>query len=204
MLEMKNTLNNIINKIAANNIRVIGIDGLGGAGKSTISEILCKELEDNNYHVILLHVDDFIYERDIRYNSEYPEWQCYYELQWRFDYFSETIKKIKNSKRDYIDIELYDKDNNTYFQQCFPIHNNTIVIAEGIFLQKKEFNTVFDYMIYIDVPENVRLERVLKRDLYIGDKQEIIAKYKNRYFPAEHKYIEEYRPKSNADFVIVL
>lgn len=202
MLKMKNTLDNIINEIATNSIRVIGIDGLGGAGKSTISEILCKKFEYNNYHVILLHIDDFIHVRDTRYNSIYPEWQCYYELQWRFDYFSEVIKEIKNSKGDYIDIELYDKDNNTYFQQCFPIHNNTIVIVEGIFLQKKEFNTVFDYMIYIDLPENVRLERVLKRDTYIGDKQKIITKYENRYFPAEHKYIEEYRPKDNANFVI--
>ena len=42
----------------------------------------------------------------------------------------------------------------------FPIHNNTIVMVEGIFLQKKEYNIIFDYMIYIDIPEKVRLERV--------------------------------------------
>lgn len=63
-------------------------------------------------------------------------------------------------------------------------------------------HTIFDYMIYIDVPDKVRLERVLKRDTYIGDKQQIITKYENRYFPAEHKYMEEYDPKSNADFVM--
>lgn len=83
----------------------------------------------------------------------------------------------------------------------FPIHNNTIVMVEGIFLQKKEYNIIFDYMIYIDIPEKVRLERVLKRDTYIGDEEQIIAKYENRYFPAEHKYIEEYQPKNNADFI---
>ena len=199
---METVLNNIINAIASKDIQVIGIDGLGGAGKSTISETICKELENKKYHVILLHIDDFIHVRDVRYNSAYPEWQCYYELQWRFDYFLHVIEEIKNSKKGYIDIELYDKDNDTYCQQRFPLYDNTIVIVEGVFLQRKEFHAIFEYMIYIDVPEKVRLERVLKRDTYIGDEQQIITKYENRYFPAEHKYMEEYYPKSNANFVI--
>lgn len=140
--------------------------------------------------------------REVRYDSAYPEWQCYYDLQWRFDYFSEVIKEIKNNKKDYIDIELYDKDKDTYFHRRFDVGKNTIVIVEGIFLQKKEFENVFDYMIYLDIPEKVRLNRVIKRDTYIGDEQQIIDKYQNRYFPAEHRYIEEYQPKNNADFVI--
>lgn len=75
--------------------------------------------------------------REVRYDSAYPEWQCYYDLQWRFDYFSEVIKEIKNNKKDYIDIELYDKDKDTYFHRRFDVGKNTIVIVEGIFLQKK-------------------------------------------------------------------
>lgn len=202
MLETEIIFSNIMNAINSNHIWIIGIDGLGGAGKSTISETLCKKLEDNDYHIILLHIDDFINVREVRYNSAYPAWQCYYELQWRFDYFLDVINEIKNSKKDYINIELYDKDHDTYFQQRFAIQNNTIVIVEGVFLQKKEFNKIFDYMIYIDIPEKVRLQRVLKRDTYIGDEQQIIDKYENRYFPAEHKYIEEYQSQNNADFVI--
>ena len=31
-------------------ISKIGIDGLGGAGKSTISEKICQNFEDKNYH----------------------------------------------------------------------------------------------------------------------------------------------------------
>lgn len=194
--------NHIINAVDTNNILILGIDGLGGAGKSTISEKICRKFEDNNYHILLLHIDDFINVREIRYNIAYPDWQCYYDLQWRFDYFLNVINEIKSNKKDYIDIELYDKDNDRYFQQRFDIHNNTIVIVEGVFLQRKEYSNVFDYMIYIDIPEEVRFYRVLKRDKYIGDEQQIADKYKNRYFPAEHKYIQEYQPQKNADFVI--
>lgn len=193
---------NIMEAIGTGGIGIIGIDGLGGAGKSTISEKICQKLEENNYHTILLHIDDFIHVRKVRYNAEYPEWQCYYDLQWRFDYFSNVINEIRNNSDDCISVELYDKDHDIYFTQSFPIHDNTIVIVEGIFLQRKEYSNLFDYMIYIDIPEEDRLHRVLKRDTYIGNKQQIIDKYKNRYFPAEHRYIEEYRPGENADFVL--
>ena len=100
MLETEIIFSNIMSAIDSNHIWIIGIDGLGGAGKSTISETLCKKLEDNDYHTILLHIDDFINVREVRYNSAYPAWQCYYELQWRFDYFLDVINEIKNSKKD--------------------------------------------------------------------------------------------------------
>lgn len=202
MSEIETIYNNVINAVDKNNISIIGIDGLGGAGKSTISETLCQKFEENHYHTILLHIDDFIHVRNVRYNSDYPDWQCYYDLQWRFDYFRDVINEIKSSKKDYMDIELYDKDNDTYCEQRIAIRDNTIVIVEGIFLQRNEYNNIFDYMIYIDIPEEVRLERVLKRDTYIGDEQQIIEKYENRYFPAEHRYVEECQPQEKADYVI--
>ena len=57
-------------------------------------------------------------------------------------------------------------------------------------------------MIYLDVPEDVRLHRVLNRDTYIGDAQQITEKYENRYFPAERHYFNEYHPDKLADYII--
>lgn len=57
-------------------------------------------------------------------------------------------------------------------------------------------------ILYIDIPEEVRLKRVLERDGYIGNQQQIKAKYDNRYFPAEHYYIKECSPSKNADYII--
>lgn len=49
---------------------------------------------------------------------------------------------------------------------------------------------------------DVRLNRVLERDGYIGDRQQIKTKYNDRYFPAEHHYIEVCSPSKNADYII--
>ena len=104
MLEITDIYEHIINSINNNATPIIGIDGLGGAGKSTISEKLCQIFEENDYHTVLLHIDDFIHVREVRYNDEYPDWKCYYDLQWRYDYFLDVINEIKNSDREYIDI----------------------------------------------------------------------------------------------------
>lgn len=202
MIYEKEICNSIL-KLSSEKERVIvGIDGLGGAGKSTISEKICSEIKNNNVHTILLHIDDFINVRKVRYNSAYPEWQCYYDLQWRYDYFTGIIDQIKNRMNSHIEIELYDKDDDCYFTQNYDTKEKTVVIVEGIFLQRKELYGIFDYMVYIDVPEDERMTRVLKRDTYIGNEQQIIDKYENRYFPAERKYFNEYHPKQSADFVI--
>lgn len=183
-------------------ISVIGIDGLGGAGKSTVSESVCSYLENSGIHTILLHIDDFIHVRDVRYNPAYTEWQCYYDLQWRYDRFIKTIEKLKAVQGEEVEAELYDKENDCYFTERYSVKGKTAVIVEGIFLQRQELQGVFDYMIYIDVPENIRLDRVLKRDTYIGSEQEIKIKYENRYFPAERQYFEKYRPDISADCLL--
>lgn len=200
ILDLKN---NIIKNLAENQVLIVGIDGLGGAGKSTVSEELCKLFRDENYSVTVLHIDDFIHPKSVRYNENYEEWECYYNLQWRYDYFlNDVIMPIKNNGYFCGEIELYDKENDKYYLSKTDIPSGSILIVEGIFLQRSELEGIFDYMIFMDVPEEVRLSRVLKRDGYIGDEQQIRKKYENRYFPAEHRYIAKCSPVESADYVI--
>ncbi len=181
-------------------IPVVGINGLGGAGKSTAADRVCEELKEKGIHALLLHIDDFITKREVRYDPDVPEWQCYYDLQWRYDYFVSIINKAKRCED--FEAEIYDKENDNYTLCSYPVRRNTVIIVEGIFLQRRELDGVFDLMVYMDVPEAVRLGRVLDRDTYIGDRQSITEKYENRYFPAERRYVKEYHPETSADIVI--
>lgn len=181
---------------------IIGIDGLGGAGKSTISEKLCQILSASHFKVTVLHIDDFIHPKSVRYNDAYPERECYYHLQWRYDYLLNEVLMPVRDGNFCKGIELYDKDMDTYFIQQTEIPVGSILILEGIFLQRKELEGVFDFTIYLDIPEDIRLQRVLQRDGYIGDEVAIRAKYENRYFPAERHYVAECNPQQKADCVI--
>lgn len=182
---------------------IIGIDGLGGAGKSTVSESIVTAFSDGDVHIAVIHIDDLIHPKAVRYNNEVSEWECYYFLQWRYDYLiGEIIKPVRSGMPFHKNIELYDKDNDSYILSDTEIPVGSIVIIEGIFLQREELENVFDAVIYIDVPEETRLSRVLERDGYIGNREQIAEKYRRRYFPAEHYYCKHCSPAEKADFVI--
>lgn len=180
---------------------IVGIDGPSGAGKSTISQKILMDLKNKDYSVCLLHIDDFIHPKAVRYNDDYPQWQCFYNLQWRFDYFREVINNLK-SESGLQSLELYDKENDDYYIEDFDMCSPDIVIVEGVFLQRKETRDLFDYIIYLDLSRKIRLQRVAERDKYIGSKGQIMDKYEKRYLPAEDYYINEYKPVENADYVI--
>lgn len=201
MTEKKKICEQILEISNRKNITIVGIDGMGGAGKSTFANEL-KQLLSATHHVIVFHIDDFITPRNIRYNEAYPEWECYYELQWRYDYFvNEVIKKILKAP-ERIEAELYHKETDTYYIKEYMLTTPAIIIVEGVFLQRQELQDIYDFMIYMDIPENVRLQRVLERDTYIGNDAQIAEKYVNRYFPAEKHYIQTCKPVEKADYVL--
>lgn len=200
---MECLLNKLKNEDISKKIYIVGIDGLGGAGKSTIANSLKLQLQSEGCNPYVLNIDDFIHPKHIRYDETKEEWFCYYNTQWRYDYLvKEILSPLK--KGDIIDkqIELYDKENDRYVKQQICIPRGSILMLEGIFLQRVEIKSYLDFIVYLDVPQKVRLNRVLARDKYIGGLEKIKSKYERRYFPAEERYIFEYSPIENADFVL--
>ncbi|MGF3103034.1 hypothetical protein [Rossellomorea sp. DUT-2] len=57
---------------------ILGIDGLGGSGKTTLALQLKNELKAANCEIVILHNDDYIVERENRYQTGYEEWYEYY------------------------------------------------------------------------------------------------------------------------------
>ncbi len=192
----------ITEKVTQQHCRIIGIDGLGGAGKTTISAQISGTLADRGIPVTVLHIDDFIHPRCVRYRDDVPEWKCYYDLQWNYAPLLELISAFRRDGTYCGEVSLYNKDEDGYDAQEISIPENGVLLVEGVFLQRQELSGVFDAVVWLDVPESVRLARVLERDGYIGDADAIRQKYENRYFPAERLYVGTCKPEEKADFVV--
>lgn len=177
---------------------LIGIDGLGGSGKTMYAYQLQRQLEG----LVILHLDDFVHKKEVRYNENYEEWYCYYHLQWRYDYLIQKILLPLTSGLDVKEtIEVYNRETDSYLLREIEIPVGTLVIVEGVFLQRPELRPYFEAVIYLEVDKETRLKRISDRDIYIGNKEEIALKYEQRYFPAEEKYIEQCNPITLADIV---
>lgn len=181
---------------------IIGIDGLSGAGKTTIAERMKEKLTKEEYKLIVIHIDDLIVERAKRYNTGYPEWYEYYTLQWDVQFIKENLFGAVHQNQNHLNLNFYETEKDQCNLKRMELSQCTLILIEGIFLQRKEWSTFFDYMIYLDCPKETRYERVLQRDAYIGDMNERISKYERRYWIAEDYYFEKENPLQTADIII--
>jgi uridine kinase len=182
---------------------IIADDGLSGAGKTTLVKKLENEME-NKCNISLFHIDDHIVERDKRYNTPFEEWYEYYYLQWDIDMISEKLLKKLHSNNLELTLPYYDKSIDKNATRKVSITPNSIILIEGIFLQRREWIAFYDYSIFLDCPKEIRYERVLNRDLYIGDSQTRLDKYKRRYWLGEEHYLNTEEPIKKANKIYIV
>lgn len=149
---------------------------------------------------MIFHLDEHIVERNKRYHTGYEEWYEYYFLQWDIGgLLNSLLTPLHNS--NHLNLSFYDKSTDSISHRQVEVFTNSIVLIEGIFLQRKEWKSIFDYVIFIDCPLELRKERVLGRDSYIGDYNERLKKYTERYWPGEKHYLDTINPRISADLV---
>lgn len=181
---------------------IVAIDGLSGSGKTTLVHQIERELRDNDCKVVIIHIDDHIVERTKRYDTGFDEWYEYYYLQWDVEMLTNQLfQSLRNNSHD-LSLPFYDQTTDSLTNRQLSISNNSIVLIEGIFLQRKEWKSFYDYTLFLKCSREVRCERVLKRDKYIGDLEKRLNKYKRRYWPGEDYYLEAEKPIEHADKVI--
>ncbi|WP_074033050.1 kinase [Exiguobacterium sp. AT1b] len=182
---------------SANRPFVVAIDGLSGAGKTTLVSRLSEEPT-----ILVLHIDDYIVERDKRYETGQPESIEYYALQWDVSRLErELFRPLRNGITE-LTLPRYVYERDVIAEEVVDVSSAYTIVVEGIFLQRPEWRPYYDYVIYLDCPREVRYERVLNRDTYLGVPEERLAKYKRRYWPGEDLYLQLVDPKKGADIVL--
>jgi uridine kinase len=174
---------------------IVGIDGLSRSGKTTLVRRLQRKLVQNGKKVCVFHLDDHIVERNKRYDTGCEPWYEYYALQWDVSNLKEQLfSKVREANR--LTLPFYDEERDTCFQKTVEMERECIVLIEGVFLQRSEWRSFFDFVAYLDCPRDVRFRRESEAV------QRNIEKLVTRYWKAEDYYIKTVEPASKADIVI--
>lgn len=179
-----------------NNTKIITIAGGSGCGKTTIAELIKKNI-NKKLNVEIISMDNFYLPKEQVKDGNYdvPE-----SLNWNeiTSFLSDlVISKIPRHVPEYDFISKSIK----YGRK---IENPDVLIIEGIFALYNEnlINKFSNINIYVDVKDDERLIRRLLRDKeHRGTSIEgTIEKWRNFVMPNHRKYIEP--TKYNADFII--
>jgi uridine kinase len=173
-------INDIRNLSRKKKFIIIGIDGVGGSGKTTLAQIIKNEMNNS----VIVQMDD-IYS---------PQLQASDITRIKNQLFS----PLKNGNDAKFQIYNWKTEKLSQWQT---IHPEGILIIEGVCSLDKQIIDYYDLKIWIEYPPELGFERGVQRDIN-GDGVDNSEKWKRVWMPLEKKYISEQNPKRKADYVI--
>lgn len=176
---------------------VVGIAGGSGSGKTVFLRSLLNHFEAES--ICLVSQDDYYKkvavgmtaEENKLYNFDLPD--CIEKGN-----FEKDIQHLLNGNS--ILKEEYTFNNPHLKPKILEIKPAPILVIEGLFIYHyTNINHLFDYKIFIDAPEDIALERRLKRDLIERgySKEDVLYKWNNHVMPSYQEYLLPYKLQSH-------
>lgn len=178
---------------------LIGISGGSGSGKTTFAKNLKDKLPNGDIDVIPLDRyykdrSDIPLEKRREINFDHPD-------AIDFALLIQHIKDLKANKN--IDMPEYSFINCTRTGKTLKVTPKKILILEGILAYSiEEIRNLTDMKIYLDCESDLRLARIIRRDIKERGRayDEVLTKYESSIKPMHNKYVEPSR--KYADLII--
>lgn len=164
-------------------VKIVAIDGHGGAGKTYLASKLSQILDAE-----ILHTDDF---------ASYDN-----PLDWWPRMIEEALEPIRQGAESL----SYERSSWYKNHDPKPVENQNVtkvIILEGVSASRKEFRPYLTYSIWVEAPKDVYLERGIERDLADGikSKEQLEADWK-QWHSYEEDYIKRDNPQQYANSVV--
>jgi phosphoglycolate phosphatase len=181
---------------------VIGITGIDASGKTTFTQSLAGFLESSGERVQIINLDDFHNPRHIRFCGV-DQVDSYHSNAFDLKQLvSKLLVPLRERGELSTDLTLLDLQTDQYsVRKHFEIDRNTVVLLEGVFLFREELSPFIDLEVFLEIPFVESLRRATARDVPIFGSQ-ILARYEERYFPAQRRYLAEYPPDRVSDIIL--
>lgn len=187
-ISVKDIYVKLMNSKEVNKTILIGIDGCGGAGKSTLAQAF-KEV--NPEKVTVIHMDDFYKPSILRASVKESD------IGGNWDY-----NRVKNqvliplNQSQITEYQRYDWDEDA-LSEWHDIPIGGLVVIEGCYSLIQELESYYDFKIWIESPRDLRLSRGIERD---GEEKRHL--WEELWMPAEEFYIKSQKPMDEVDLII--
>lgn len=153
--------------------RIVAVDGLGGAGKSSLACVLARRLGAR-----VVSTDDF------------ASWDD--PIDWWPRLLESVLKPLAAGQQAVYQPTSWDETE----RETVRVESGGTVILEGVTASREAFRPYLAYSIWVETPRELRLQRGLERDGADATKQW------ERWMQAEDRYVAKERPAERADFVL--
>jgi uridine kinase len=154
----------------------VGIDGCGGAGKSTLAADIAVTVAD----VVVVHIDDFAGPRIAEW-----DWQ-------RFD--AQLVQPLLAGRPARYQRWDWDRDEGAEWHDVLP---GAVVVVEGVSSTRREVRAPWALTVWVEASREVRLARALERD-----GAAMMPRWLEQWMPSEDAYVAREHPQQRVDLVV--
>ena len=168
------------------NTVIIGIDGPCASGKTTLAKELAEITEAQ-----LIHTDDFF----LPHGLKTPERMAQPGGNVHYERFYEEVKEGLDSGKLF-EYGVYSCAQGRITETKTVIPQGAVII-EGSYSMHPEMQIPYDLKIFVEAPEEVRLQRILERN-----GEAALEVFKAKWIPLENRYFEFFAIKDKCDIII--
>ena len=179
----------------------VAIDGVDGAGKTTLAKELVEPICRRGRSVIRASIDSFHNPQSVRYRRGRHSPEGYFRDSFNHDAVAEALliplgPGGSRSYRSAVFNHLIDSEVTAPLET---VDNNAILLFDGIFVHRSELISYWDFSIFLETRFDVSIPRTAERG---GGSPEVEAEENRRYVEGQRLYLHECAPKSLATVVV--
>ena len=166
---------NVQTLLANQALVLVGIDGLGGAGKSVLAHSIKANIPDT----MIVEMDDFYVPELMR-----ADWD-------RLN--KEVIEPLKHASQASYQLFDWHTKKLAGWREVKP---EGVVVVEGVYALDGNHRGAYDYKVWVEAPYEVRLQRGLERD-----GEDARSRWVNEWMPTDEKSKASQRPHDSANLI---
>jgi len=180
---------------------LVAVDGVDGSGKTTFAGHLACAVHDYGRPVHVVHLDDFLNPRAIRYARGRASPQGYFLDTYDLAAFTTgVLEPLQAGGTRRIVPRVFDhRADSPVHVATVLVPEQAVVIVEGMFLHRHELAHRWDTSIFLQVPFTVTAQRMAARDRSEPDPEHPSM---TRYVKGQRLYLSTCDPASRATHVL--
>jgi uridine kinase len=185
----------------------VGLDGASAAGKTTLADALAEMVQSaTSRPVVRASIDDF-HRPGHKFRSMRGEWttQSYYDESYDYLGFRDLLlRPLGAGGNRRVRTAVFDSFHDVPISEHWKVASeNTILIVDGVYLQREELRSDWDYLVWLKVNPETIISRARQRDVaWVGSADVVEHRYRTRVLQTHALYVSLVDPEAHADAVL--
>jgi uridine kinase len=183
----------------------VAVDGVPGAGKTTLADELAVVLRTRGRDVIRATIESFLTPRSVRHPRGEESAEDWYNRSTDLGALHRVLLDPLGPGGDRrFQHAVYDKAADTALSPPVTTASaDAVLVFDGVFLLRPELLERWELRIFVSAPFEKAIDRSRTRDLTaFMSAEQVERRYCSRYIPSQLLYFEVARPADHADIIV--